>query len=54
MIEVIEVPLADIPQMIVRGEIDHALIMNAFFFLMLQEDSGRTLLESRLKEFTRP
>ena len=53
MIEVVEVPIRDLPGMVLRGEIDHALILNAFFYLMLSDGSGASLLERRLEEFAR-
>ncbi|OFZ69943.1 MAG: hypothetical protein A3K03_06800 [Bdellovibrionales bacterium RIFOXYD1_FULL_44_7] len=37
MIEVVEVPLNEIKTKILNGEINHALIINAFFFLTMQE-----------------
>ena len=35
-IEVILVPLSDIPEMIRKGEIDHAIVIAAFSFYFLQ------------------
>jgi 8-oxo-dGTP pyrophosphatase MutT (NUDIX family) len=53
MIEVVEVPLADLPGMMRRGEISHALMLNAFFFLLLHSDQGPALLQRELETFRR-
>lgn len=53
MIEVVEIPIQELPNLVLRGEIDHALILNAFFYLMLRDESGTALLKRRLEEFAR-
>jgi 8-oxo-dGTP pyrophosphatase MutT (NUDIX family) len=54
MIEIIEVPLAEVPQRIIQGEITHALMLNAFFFLTLQSEKGASGLIQELSKWTRP
>jgi 8-oxo-dGTP pyrophosphatase MutT (NUDIX family) len=50
-IEVIEVPYAGIPAMIVRGEITHALVLTAFFWYQQHLFGGRSSPErSELKK----
>lgn len=39
-IEVEEVPLVDVPQLILAGEIDHSIMMNAFYLLDLRRKAG--------------
>lgn len=51
MIEVVEVPIAEIPMMLSKGEIDHALMLSGFFFLMLQDESAREILGRSLNRF---
>ena len=47
MIDVVEVDLEAIPGMILGGEIRHALILNAFFQLLLKDGAaGGALVES--------
>lgn len=53
MIEVVEVPISDIPGMILKGQISHALMLNAFFFLTLQNPDSHQGLIDRLQDFTR-
>lgn len=52
MIDVIEIPIAEIPGMIARGEIDHALILNAFLVLALKTAEGSAALTAELRSFT--
>ena len=52
MIEVIEVPIQDLPEHIQKGTINHALILNAFFLLALKDDEISSSLVRRLKEFS--
>lgn len=52
MIDVVEVPLQEIPQMIERGELEHGLILNAFLGLTLQSKAGSELLIRELSVFT--
>lgn len=51
MIEVVEVPLSEIPARIRSGEIRHALILNAFFQLAFENESGETLILEALRRF---
>ena len=53
MIEVIEVPIRELPERILDGEFTHALMLNAFLFLMLQDPSGSGFLASHLEAFRR-
>lgn len=53
MIEVIEVPIADIPQMIREGAIDHALILLAFLSLAFLTPDGERGLIQQLQTFTK-
>ncbi len=39
-IEVALIPLADIPQLIRKGKIDHAIVISAFYWLFLQNQEG--------------
>ncbi len=39
-IEVALIPLADIPQLIREGKIDHAIVISAFYWLFLQDQEG--------------
>ncbi|MGE0616570.1 MAG: NUDIX hydrolase [Bacteriovoracia bacterium] len=50
-IEVVEVPISEIPERLRNGEISHALMQTAFFRLALH--AGRDL-ESSLREYTCP
>ncbi|MBY0472071.1 NUDIX hydrolase [bacterium] len=52
MIEVVEVPLEEIPQRIVQGEITHSLMLNTFFYLLLKSDGGFEKLRSSLASFS--
>lgn len=53
MIEVIEVPLSEIGDRILNGEINHALMLITFFFLFLRASQSSRTLESELSRFTR-
>lgn len=55
MIEVLEVPIAEIPNLIQRGELSHALMLNTFFFLSLRAGggAGSAALVSALAGFSR-
>jgi hypothetical protein len=53
MIEVVEVPISEIPARILNGEITHALMLNTFFFLALQAPEMSMGLSGVLGEFTR-
>lgn len=50
MIDVVEVPIEEIPRRIREGEIRHALILNAFFSLCLQ-DAGDGVLRRAMEAF---
>jgi 8-oxo-dGTP pyrophosphatase MutT (NUDIX family) len=49
MIDIVEIPLEEIPVLILKGEITHALMLNTFFFASLQGGSG-TLVD-QLSQF---
>lgn len=51
MIEVVEVPIVEIPERIARGEIRHALILNAFLLLALRDSSVGDALRRALGDF---
>jgi 8-oxo-dGTP pyrophosphatase MutT (NUDIX family) len=50
-IEVVEVPLEEIPTLIQTGVIQHALVLTAFFFLLLREGLPTVLGEERSNGF---
>jgi 8-oxo-dGTP pyrophosphatase MutT (NUDIX family) len=52
MIETCEVPISEIPNLILNGTINHALMLNTFFFLAMREPSGLSSLETALQQFT--
>ena len=54
MIETLEVPIEDIPGLIQREEITHALSLNALFRLSLTLQTGRDSLITALKELQKP
>jgi 8-oxo-dGTP pyrophosphatase MutT (NUDIX family) len=54
MIEVVEIPIAEIPERILKGEINHALMLNTFFFLALGSKITSTTLVNELSQFVRP
>jgi ADP-ribose pyrophosphatase len=41
-IEVVLIPLVDIPELIRKGEIDHAIVISAFYWYFLQPQKGST------------
>ena len=51
MIETMEVRIEEIPDLIKNGQISHALILNAFFHLLIQSENGLKPLEEILKKF---
>lgn len=53
MIEVVEVPIAELPARILGGEFTHALMLNAFLFLLLKNPEGSALLAQELQAFVR-
>ena len=53
MIEVVEIPIEDIPQMILNNEMDHALILYAFLMLTLQSPQGPSQLIQQLEKYTK-
>lgn len=52
MIEVIEVPIKEIPEWIKQGKMNHALILNAFLQLLIREPQAESILIKQLKQFT--
>ena len=52
MIETFEVPISEIPKLIADGTINHALMLDTFFFLLLKTPGANELLEKALKEFS--
>ena len=52
MIDVVEVPLEEIADRILRGEITHALMLNTFFFLLLKDPKASALVAGCLRDFT--
>jgi ADP-ribose pyrophosphatase len=52
MIEVIEIPIDEIQNYILSGEITHSLMLNTFFLLALKEGCGSDALASGLRKFT--
>jgi len=42
-IEVALIPIADVPELIRKGEIDHAIVVGAFYQYLLQSQEGKTL-----------
>jgi 8-oxo-dGTP pyrophosphatase MutT (NUDIX family) len=54
MVEVVEIPLEEIPDRILSGEIDHALMLNTFFFLALKSGQAKTALFEGLMSFRNP
>lgn len=54
MIEVVEVPLHEIPEKIISGEISHSLMLNAFFFLALKSQGTTASLIETLSQFKGP
>ena len=51
LMDVVEVPIAELPERIRNGEIRHALILNAFLFLMLESDRCLEFLADGLTSF---
>ena len=52
MIEVIELPIEDLPEWIRQGKINHALILNAFLQLLITAPQTDSLLIEQLNHFT--
>lgn len=52
MIEVVEIPISEIPEKILKGEINHALMLNTFFLLTLQSKEASRALMNELHRFT--
>lgn len=52
LIAVEEVAIEDIPRLILSGEMDHALILNAFFFLLLRDPQIQNQLIKSLYKFS--
>jgi ADP-ribose pyrophosphatase len=54
MIDVLEIPLEDIPEKIIQGEIRHALMLTNFFFLFMRSNPEASASFLRgLRDFTR-
>lgn len=53
MIEVFELDLEEFAEMVLKGQVTHALMLNAFFFLMLHSENGKKVLVDQLKQFTK-
>ncbi|MCM2324670.1 MAG: NUDIX hydrolase [Oligoflexia bacterium] len=51
MIDVEEVPIAELPARIARGEITHVIMLNAFLSLAFQTEEGKAALTRRLDDF---
>jgi 8-oxo-dGTP pyrophosphatase MutT (NUDIX family) len=51
MIETLEVAISDIPKLITEGTIDHALMLDTFFYLLMRQPGAAALLEKGLKDF---
>jgi ADP-ribose pyrophosphatase len=49
MIEIIEVPFSEIPKMLLDGRIEHGLMLNTFFFLLMGAPEFPALLEKQLE-----
>jgi ADP-ribose pyrophosphatase len=52
MIETAEVPIEEIPSLILKGEISHALMLNTFFFLALRNPEISARLAGELQAFS--
>jgi shikimate kinase len=52
MIEIVEVPIEEIPERILKGEITHALMLNTFFFATLKGEGAGESLSAQLRSFT--
>ncbi|MFL5813153.1 MAG: NUDIX hydrolase [Bdellovibrionia bacterium] len=52
MIDIIEVPIEEIPERILKGEITHALMLNTFFFATLRGHGSGETLADQLRSFT--
>lgn len=53
MIEVIEVPISDVPRLAESGEISHALMLVTFLHLVMRAPESKELLARSLGEFSR-
>jgi 8-oxo-dGTP pyrophosphatase MutT (NUDIX family) len=51
MIEIVEIPIDEIPDRILNGEITHALMLNTFFFAALKSQNANRVLTDQLKIF---
>jgi 8-oxo-dGTP pyrophosphatase MutT (NUDIX family) len=45
MIDVVEIPIEEIPERILKGEISHALMLNAFLFTALKNQASKSLID---------
>ena len=53
-VDVEEVPIEKIPELLKDRGVTHALMLNAFYFLMLSQEKGAQALTEGLKSFQRP
>ena len=53
MIEVVEIPIEDVPVMIQQGKINHALILNGFLKLLMEAKADQALLRDKMQAFSR-
>lgn len=51
MIDVVTIPIDELPKALLDGTISHSLILNAFFFLLLKNPNAQTQLQKALSEF---
>lgn len=51
MIETVEIPIDEIPERILNGEISHSLMLNTFFFLALRNPEVSNRLRGELQAF---
>jgi hypothetical protein len=58
MIDVVEIPIEEIPSRILNGEITHALMLNTFFFAALKDVNSpvnaKHALVEKLRAFQDP
>jgi len=52
MIDIVEIPIDEIPEKILSGEITHALMLNTFFFAALKSKDASGTLSDQLRSFT--
>lgn len=52
-VEVLEVPIAEIPNWIAEGKISHSLILNGFLALLMKSQEGKSALVNSLTNFSK-